>query len=180
MSSLPSVSAGVTTRTVNVTNVFNITTTYLHHVLHCRERQSVVIPLSSLPSIPAGVITLIVNVTNVFNVTSTSTLNFTKRPSENFTPAFELARSPSQFFPSAGFRIAAKPLPGNCSAAKTREVWEWSSSIPGLDLSGVQGTSLSLSGRELLGKVEVGKVSNASPTVWFLLKLPAWLLVMQV
>jgi hypothetical protein len=40
-------------------------------------------------------------------------------------------------------------------------VWEWSSNIPGLDLSQVRGTSLSLSGRELVGKVEVGKVSRA-------------------
>jgi hypothetical protein len=46
------------------------------------------------------------------------------------------------------------------SLGTSLEVWEWSSSVSGLDLSQVRDTSLSLSGRDHLGKVDVGKVST--------------------
>lgn len=137
---------------------FSLPFVWLASCVHDRDRQDLVIPVSSLASIPSGLITFAVSTTNIFNVTSTSYLNVTKKDSSE-APVFELSKAQTQFYPSSGFRVVARPMqsPG-CSALRSREVWEWITSIPGVKLAGIQGTSLVLTGRELLGKVEDGKV----------------------
>lgn len=129
-------------------------------VCSCRDRQSLSIPVEALPTLPEASITLSVTVANVFNISSASNFTFSKQNSSQ-APTFELDKSLTQFHPSQGFRVVANRLPSSCraTAGAGDEVWEWSTDIPGVRLDGVQTTRLVFPPADLVGNVELGKVT---------------------
>lgn len=142
-------------------------------LLVCRDRQGLSIRVEALPTIPEGQITLAVNITNIFDVTSTSQFTFTKHNSSK-TPALELDKTLTQFYPSQGFRIVARRLLNDCKmSALGSEVLQWSTDMPNVSLDGVQSNRLVFTPNELLGNVEVGKVCYkqiSQLSGWFIIR----------
>lgn len=75
------------------------------------------IPYETLSQMPEGPLTLTVDVFNVFGVRSSSALVVRKKNATQ-APLFDLDRSVTGFYPSAGFRVDSNPLPSACPNTK--------------------------------------------------------------